>query len=177
MHLLSVLKSTQRRKPPSFFGTHTIGWTKAVGAMTFWMVPCCSRESSSIFRRGLRGSAPDQSPETSSSIVFLPDSGAEIDAIPSPTFKKFFDGTRLQRASSPETATGTKIRSDGTFQAKLTWNANAADLQSTIHTTIHVLQDLQQPVLSTRSMKALGMLVTNSSLDTNAIWGGLVLLI
>ena len=95
---------------------------------------------------------------TSSSIVFLPDSGAEIDAIPSPTFKKFFDGTRLQRASSPETATGTKIRSDGTFQAKLTWNANAADLQSTIHTTIHVLQDLQQPVLSTRSMKALGML-------------------
>ncbi len=38
-------------------------------------------------------------------VLFLPDTGAELDAIPRKTFRRAFEGVKLVPAASPETAT------------------------------------------------------------------------
>lgn len=91
------------------------------------------------------------------SVRYLPYSGAEVDAIPLSLFSRLFNATQLQPASPTTTAMGTQIVNAGTFSAKLQWTTD--DHQTSIvSTVIHVLHDLQNPVISKTSQIALGML-------------------
>ncbi|XP_045031521.1 uncharacterized protein LOC116920640, partial [Daphnia magna] len=101
--------------------------------------------------------APKSSSGSTAQVRFLPDTGAELDAIPRETFRRAFQGVKLAPAASPETATGSPIVNDGTFTATLNWNADD-DSRRPITATVHVLQDLKQAVLSKSSQKKLGML-------------------
>lgn len=93
----------------------------------------------------------------STGILFLPDTGAEIDAIPPNIFWQHFRGIQLRDAPSPETATGAPIRNDGTFQATLDWTADDNGSRPTT-VSIHVLHHLKQAVLSKSTQRKLGML-------------------
>lgn len=87
----------------------------------------------------------------------LPDTGAQIDAIPSVLYHKSFSSVPLQPSASAETATGTAITCEGTFSATLDWRAGD-HIQQPINTTIHILKDLKQPVISKATQVKLGML-------------------
>ena len=57
-------------------------------------------------------------------ISALPDSGAQIDAIPSDLYQKFFSSVPLKASGSAETATVATIVCKGTFPASIEWKAN-----------------------------------------------------
>ena len=101
--------------------------------------------------------APQASSSSAAQVLFLPDTGAELDAIPRETFRRAFHGVKLAPAASPETATGSPIVNDGTFTATLNWKADDNERRP-VTTTVHVLQDLKQAVLSKSSQQKLGML-------------------
>lgn len=90
-------------------------------------------------------------------VKFLPDTGAEIDAIPSSMFQRLFKGIPLQPAAAPETAVGSPIGNDGTFAAAVDWEADDNGSRP-VQVTIHVLQSLKQAVLSKTTQLKLGML-------------------
>lgn len=90
--------------------------------------------------------------ERAANIRTLPDTGTEIDAIPATIYCKFFKSVALKIGSQPYTATGNPITSLGTFQATISWLPDGAP------TTVHVLRDLQQPILSKSTQLAIGML-------------------
>ena len=58
----TFLKSTHKRIPPLLLGTNTIGCTHAVGFVSFSMMLCSSRVSSSSFTWGIRGTATGRDP-------------------------------------------------------------------------------------------------------------------
>ncbi|KZR99979.1 Uncharacterized protein APZ42_003928, partial [Daphnia magna] len=90
-------------------------------------------------------------------IQFLPDTGAQIDAIPADMYHvEIRDTYLLPRGTNAITATGSPIISIGTFEATIRWPTGKKC--KSIKTTFHVLQDLKQPVLSKKTQKALGML-------------------
>ena len=99
---------------------------------------------------------PDQC-HASISLPALPDTGAEIDAIPDTTFVEFFPDIRLQRGSQPTTAIGSLIPSLGTFRASISWSTDGATGQP-VNTIVHVLKGLRQAVVSKATQIALGML-------------------
>ncbi|XP_046449296.1 uncharacterized protein LOC124197793 [Daphnia pulex] len=101
--------------------------------------------------------APKGASASAAQVRFLPDSGAELDAIPREIFRRAFQGVKLAPAASPETATGSPIVTDGTYSATLNWKADD-DERRLITATVHVLQDLKQAVLSKSSQKKLGVL-------------------
>jgi hypothetical protein len=98
-------------------------------------------------------------PASSNSTIFirvLPDSGASIDAIPAAKFWSHFKHVQLiDGGPNAVTATGAAISSLGHFPASLSWSSGSS---LPVATTIHVLRDLQQPVLSKASQKQFGML-------------------
>ncbi|KZS05446.1 Uncharacterized protein APZ42_031345 [Daphnia magna] len=73
------------------------------------------------------------------------------------TVAELVDISVAPKAASSETATGSPIMNDGTLSATFNWNADD-DERRPITTTVHVLQDLKQAVLSKSSQKKLGML-------------------
>lgn len=91
--------------------------------------------------------------------LFLPDTGAEIDAIPETAYYELFKNTPLASAPAPVSATGSRIASKGTFKANIRWRVNDGTTRTT-PATIHVLKDLTQPVLGKTSQQKLGMLPT-----------------
>jgi hypothetical protein len=93
---------------------------------------------------------------SSAQVLFLPVTGAKLDAIPRKTFRQAFKGVTRVPAASPQTATGSPIVNDGTFSATLNWNADY-DERRPITTTVQVLQNLQQVVLSKSSQQKLGL--------------------
>ncbi len=101
--------------------------------------------------------APQASSLSVAQVLFLPDKGAELDAIPRETFRRAFQGVKLAPAASPETATGSPIVKDGTFSATLNWKADDNERRP-ITTTVHILQHFKQAVLSKSSQQKLGML-------------------
>ncbi|XP_057368277.1 uncharacterized protein K02A2.6-like [Daphnia carinata] len=89
-------------------------------------------------------------------IRMLPDTGASIDAIPARLYLSQFNDVPLSsHGAEAVTATGAPIASLGQFQASLVW-ANSSS--SPVATSIHVLQELQQPVISKATQKRFGML-------------------
>ena len=99
----------------------------------------------------------DQTSENMSLLSALPDSGSQIDAIPTKMFKKQFRGITLRRDVQPYTAVGTPIKSKGSFKAILFWRPRGMQRRS-VSTTVHVLDDLYQPVISKATQLTLGML-------------------
>jgi hypothetical protein len=100
------------------------------------------------------------SPEkwTSSFMInFLPDTGADLDAIPESLYKRKFSKVALQKGVQPVTAVGSPIVSIGVFSAVIVWTTRDGVSRS-VNTAIHVLRELKQPVLSKRSQQTLGML-------------------
>ena len=90
-------------------------------------------------------------------ISILPDTGAQIDAIPADMYQnEITEAKLLPRGTNAVTATGSPIVSDGTFKATIRWPKG--NISKSIKTTFHVLQGLKQPVLSKSTQKALGML-------------------
>ena len=90
-------------------------------------------------------------------IPFLPDTGAELDAIPPAIFHRSFKSIRLQPADNPVTAVGSAIQNDGSFSATLDWSADDGTSRP-VAVTVHVLRGLKQPVLSRFTQRKLGML-------------------
>ena len=89
-------------------------------------------------------------------VKFLPDTGAEINAIPLSTYATYLSGTQLQRARACKTATGGNIYTEGKFTAKLSWQRSDGSERST-KTEIHVLHH-PESVLSKHTQIRLGML-------------------
>ena len=54
-------------------------------------------------------------------VKFLPETGAEIDAIPSSTYTARLADVELQKAITPKTATGVPIHTEGKFATRLSW--------------------------------------------------------
>ncbi|EFX67967.1 hypothetical protein DAPPUDRAFT_260792 [Daphnia pulex] len=98
-------------------------------------------------------------PASSNSTIFirvLPDSGASTDAIPAAMFLSHFKHVKLiEGGPNAVTATGAAISSLDHFAATLSWSSGSS---LPVATTIHVLRDLQQHVLSKASQKQFGML-------------------
>ena len=92
-------------------------------------------------------------------ISTLPDSGSEIDAIPGELYRKLFSQIRLHKGVQPVTAVGTPITSIGNFKATVEWAPKGKQKRS-VSTLIHVLEALNQPVLSKATQMKLGMLPT-----------------
>jgi len=90
-------------------------------------------------------------------INFLPDTGADLDAIPESLYKRMFSKVALQKGVQPVTAVGSPIVSIGVFSAVIVWTTRDRVSRS-VNTAIHVLRELKQPVLSKRSQQTLGML-------------------
>ena len=90
-------------------------------------------------------------------VKFLPDTGAEIDAIPLSTYTARLADVELQKAVTPKTATGVPIHTEGKFAARLSWQRRDGSMRSAA-TEVHVLHNLAQPVLSKRTQIRLGML-------------------
>ena len=91
------------------------------------------------------------------SLSVLPDTGAQIDAIPADLFHSEFSPIKLMPGEiNMITAIGSRIINLGHFKATICWpNGNSNNKASSI---IHVLQDLKQPVISKATQKKLGML-------------------
>ena len=103
------------------------------------------------------GITPDQADVKMSLLSALPDSGSQIDAIPTKLFKKQFCGILLRWDVQPFTAVGTPIKSNGSFKATLYWRPRGMQ-QRSVSTTVHVLENLHQPVISKATQLKLGML-------------------
>ena len=89
-------------------------------------------------------------------INFLPDTGADLDAIPESLYKRKFSKVALQKGVQPVTAVGSPIISIGVFSAVIVWKT-CDKVSRSVNTAIHVLRELK-PVLSKRSQQTFGML-------------------
>lgn len=90
-------------------------------------------------------------------VLALPDTGADLNAISEFLYFQNFSDTPLRPGVHPCTAVGSPITSLGMFQATVDWIVNDTASKA-IDTTIHVLRELKQPVLSKKSQQALHML-------------------
>jgi hypothetical protein len=87
----------------------------------------------------------------------IPYSGASNYAIPAAMFWSHFKHVPLMDGvPNAVTATGVAISSLGHFPATLSWSSGSS---LSVATTIHILRDLQHPVLSKASQKQFGMLL------------------
>jgi hypothetical protein len=103
---------------------------------------------------GLVGSAGHYK---SISLSVLPDTGAQIDAIPADLYHSEFSPIKLMPGETNTiTAIGSRIVNLGHFTATICWPHGNSNTTAT--SIIHVLQDLKQPVISQAIQKNLGML-------------------
>ena len=87
----------------------------------------------------------------------LPDTGSTLDAIPSSIYHRQFRDVHLDAGIQAETAIGNRIKSLGSFKASVDWAANDGASRP-VESTVHVLEDLKQPVLSKSTQQQLGMI-------------------
>lgn len=90
-------------------------------------------------------------------VLTLPDTGSTLDAIPPSIFRSHFGDVRLNAGTHAENTTGNHIQSLGSFKASINWTANDGSSRC-IESTVHVLEDLRQPVLLRSSQQQLGMI-------------------
>ena len=95
--------------------------------------------------------------EKQRAVKVLPDTGSTLDAVPASLYQQLFSDVQLQAGPTARTATGGNIRSLGSFSAAVDWKADDG-VSRPVTTTIHVLVDLEQPVLSKATQKKLGMI-------------------
>ena len=100
---------------------------------------------------------PTSGRASGATVLALPDTGAELDAIPESEYAQKFADVPLRPNVQPCTAVGRPIISLGVFQATIDWIFRNKVSRS-IDTNIHVLRELKQPVLSKNSQQALHML-------------------
>ena len=101
----------------------------------------------------------------------MPDTGAQIDAIPADMYRNEIREAKLlpRGTINAITATGSPIANLGTFTATIRWPKG--NKSKSVNTIFHVLQDLKQPVISKRTQKSLGMLPAGYPHESiNAIW-------
>lgn len=103
------------------------------------------------------GDSTAPSEHTAVTVMALPDTGADLDAIPESYYAQKFGNVPLRKGVQPVTAVGSPIVSLGVFCATIDWVSNDK-VSRPVNTTIHVLRDLKQPVLSKCSQQELGML-------------------
>ena len=72
-------------------------------------------------------------------------------------YRRHFPEVPLDTGIHAETATGGHIKSLGSFQAHVDWKANDGSSRP-VQSTVHVLEDLRQPVLSKSTQQQLGMI-------------------
>lgn len=90
-------------------------------------------------------------------VMALPDTGADLDAIPESYYAQKFGSVPLREGVQPVTAVGSPIASLGVFSATIEWVSNDK-MSRPVNTNSHVLRDLKQPVMSKYSQQELGML-------------------
>ena len=98
--------------------------------------------------------SPNSDPVT---LRALPDTGSQLDAIPLSTYQSEFAGIVLSPSGAAKTATGSTINCPGTFAAVIDWPSDDGTSRP-VSVTVHVLENLQQPVLCTATQRQLGML-------------------
>ncbi|KZR98351.1 Uncharacterized protein APZ42_006273, partial [Daphnia magna] len=95
--------------------------------------------------------------EPATEVRTLPDTGSTLDAIPPSVYHRQFQDVPLDAGIHAETATGNHIKSLGSFQAQVDWKANDGSSRP-VQSTVHVLENLRQPVLSKTTQQKLGMI-------------------
>ena len=100
---------------------------------------------------------PEKGPKQPANVKFLPDTGAHINAIPNSDFRRTFKSVPLEPAADPVTAVGTVIKNYGSFKATMDWKANDGQSRPVV-VDVHVLHDLNQPVLSKATQQEIGMI-------------------
>ena len=95
--------------------------------------------------------------EPAKEVRTLPDTGSTLDAIPPCVYHRQFQDVPLDVGIHAETATGNHIKSLGSFKAQVDWKANDGSSRP-IQSTVHVLENLKQPVLSKITQQKLGMI-------------------
>jgi hypothetical protein len=95
--------------------------------------------------------------EPATEVRTLPDTGSTLDAIPPSVYYRQFQDVPLDAVIHVETATGNHIKSLGSFQAQVDWKADDGSSRP-VQSTIHVLENLRQPVLSKTTQQKLGMI-------------------
>ena len=91
-------------------------------------------------------------------VAALPDTGSSLDAIPPFIYNQQFSSIPLSAGVEAETATGSTIKTLGSFKAKVDWKPKGQRRTSPVESTVHVLVDLMQPVISKQTQQQLGML-------------------
>ncbi len=87
----------------------------------------------------------------------LPDTGSTLDAIPPSVYHRQFQDVPLDAGIHVETATGNHIKSLGSFQAQVDWKADDGSPRP-VQSTVHVLENPRQAVLSKTTQQKLGMI-------------------
>ncbi len=87
----------------------------------------------------------------------LADTGSALDAIPHSTYTSYFNHITFQPGRSEKTAIGNPIHCFGAFTVKINLTGDGETLRP-VTTLIHVLESLQQAVISSASQRELGML-------------------
>ncbi|KZS01598.1 Uncharacterized protein APZ42_001698, partial [Daphnia magna] len=95
--------------------------------------------------------------EPATEVRTLPDTGSTFDAIPPSVYHRQFQDVPLDVGIHAETATGNHIKSLGSFQGQVDWKANDGSSRP-VQSTVHVLENLRQPVLSNPTQQKLGMI-------------------
>lgn len=90
----------------------------------------------------------------------LPDTGSSLDAIPPSLYHQQFPDIKLRAGVDAETATGSRIKTLGSFKASVDWRADDGQSRP-VESTVHVLVDLKQPVLSKITQRKMGMIPEN----------------
>ena len=95
--------------------------------------------------------------EPATEVRTLPDTGSTLDVIPPSVYHRQFQDVPLDVGMHAETATGNHIKLLGSFQAQVDWKANDGSSRL-VQSTVHVLENLRQPVLSKSTEQRLGMI-------------------
>ena len=136
-HFISRCESRKAGKP------------KVIGAISISQVASSAVDTVTISITPDGGEATD--------VNTLPDTGSMLDAIPSSIYHQQFSDVELCTGVNAETATGTTIKSLGSFAASVDWDAHDG-VSRPVTSNIHVLENLTQAVLSKSTQQKLGMI-------------------
>ncbi|KZR99362.1 Uncharacterized protein APZ42_004799, partial [Daphnia magna] len=127
------------------------GPTKSVGSIHIQQVTSASNDESVLIQIAALPNGPTFSTRG------LPDTGSQLDAISHSMYQASFANIPLIPGAQACMAIGSAIKCLGAFKATIDWMADDG-ISRPVPSTIHVLENLQQPVLCTATQRRLGML-------------------